>query len=160
MAKPTNSGVIVALLPSREYTDVRPTIADHHLTVAFLGRYDDPSINDKAVKGFWADLEKLWSFKIQAEVTAESVFSTPDGWAHVDLVNAPFLPDFRSITQELLDLHGLPLRRDFGLLPHMTKRYVQSANPIEVVHRKMNLHFTFNRVGLWLGDERLERDLG
>lgn len=157
--RPQNSGVIVALLPSKEYTDTRQTISDHHLTVAFLGKYDDPDINDKAVGYFWDMLTQLWDLKLRARLTGETVFATPDGWAHVDLIDAPFLPDFRAIVQEALDVTGLPLSRDRGFIPHITRRYVQTPEPLQLIHREQKLKFSLDRVALWRGDERLERPL-
>ena len=157
--KQQNNGVIVALLPSREYTDSRPTIVDHHLTVVYLGKQSDPEITDKAVNNFWEMLGKLWEIKIRAKIAGETVFPTPQGWAHVDLIDAPFLPDFRAIAQEALDVTGLPVCRDIGFIPHITRRYIQQTDPIEMVHRETRLKFALDRVVLWRGDQRYERPL-
>lgn len=157
--RPTNSGVIVALLPDEPYTARRQQTADHHLSVVYLGKYDDDALVPDALTSFWNNLVKLWEIKIKAKVTGESIFATPDGWAHVDLIDAPYLPDFRAIVGELIDVHGLPLSRDHGLLPHITQRYIKNPNPPTLIHSKHDIRFSFERVALWAGDFRLERPL-
>jgi hypothetical protein len=157
--RPTNAGVIVALIPDEPYTARRQTIEEHHLTVAYLGKYSDPDLNDSALTGFFESLVRLWDLKIRAKIAGQTYFSTPDGWAHVDLIDAPFLPDFRGIVGELLDVHGLPISRDHGLLPHITRRYIKSPSPMSLIHNKETLNFSFERVALWAGDLRLERPL-
>ena len=156
---PTNAGVIVALLPDADYVSMRPTTSDHHLTVLYLGRLTDEEINPKALTSYWKNLMKLWDVKIEGEITAETMFHTPDGWAHVDLVNAPYLPDFRSLAQELLDVHGLPLGRTHGFIPHITRRYIRASSQIEFVHRKEKPKLTLDRLAIWAGETRYVNDL-
>ena len=149
--------MILALLPDQEYVRLRPTIDEHHMTVLYLGRYDDEEITEKALKEYWKGLLKLWPYQISAQVTAESLFDTPDGWAHVDLIDSPILPDFRALSQDLLEVYGLPMDRTHGFLPHITRRYLRKSASQEMIHhggRKLN--FTFDRVALWAGDLRLE----
>lgn len=155
-----NTGVIVARLPSREYTDKRQTIVDHHLTIAWLGKIDDPDINDKSVKNFWDMMGKLWELKLKAQVAGETVFPIGSSmWAHVDLIDAPFLPDLRAIVAEAIDVTGLPLDRTHGFIPHITRRYVQNPQPVELTHRADKLHFSLDKLVLWRGDKRLETNL-
>lgn len=161
MSKPTNSGVIVALLPDETYVRTRPTIDDHHLTVAFIGRYDDEDITPKALRGYWEGLTNLWVNRIECEVTAQAMFDTPDGWAHVDLIDGPLLPSCRSIVEDLLPVYGLPMDTRHGFLPHITRRYIKhnSSGQIELVQRRDKLRFTLNRLALWAGDTRFETEL-
>lgn len=161
--KPSNSGVIVALIPDESYRRIRPTTTDHHLTIAFLGRYDDERITDKKLKDFWNAVTSLksWQQPVQCRVTAEAMFDTPDGWAHVDLIDGPELPNIRCMVQEFLDIYSLPLDRRHGFLPHMTRRYIPKGHRehIEFTQRTGQFAFTLNRLALWAGDTRFELEL-
>jgi 2'-5' RNA ligase len=157
---PKNAGVIVGLLPSEEYTRLRPSTRDHHLTVAFIGGYDDPQITPEKLIRLWDSMIKLAPAPLQAQVTGETVFDNGgDEWAFVDLIDCPWLPDYRSIVTELLELHGLPLSRKHGLLPHITKRYSKTQGAIELVHNRNYPKFWFDKQVIWAGDERFEMEL-
>jgi 2'-5' RNA ligase len=151
--------VIVALLPDDNYARLRPGAKNPHLTVAHLGTPDDPELNPRALRDLFKTITALWPIKLKSSVVAETAFDTPDGWAHVDLVNAPFLPDFRSIVQESIELHGMPLSRDYGLMPHITRRYVKGVPYLEIVHRKLSIDFYLNRLVIWSADDKLEQEL-
>lgn len=158
--RPKNAGVIVGLIPSEEYTRLRPSTRDHHLTVTFLGGYDDPEITQAKLEKLWESLTGIWKHTLKAQVTGETVFDNGgDEWAFVDLIDCPFLPDYRSIVQELLELHDLPLSRKHGLLPHITKRYSKTQGSIELVHNRNYPTFWFDKQVIWAGDERWESDL-
>lgn len=158
MTKPTPSrGIIVALIPNEAYTSRRPAIQDPHLTVLHLGKIDDEELNLKSLRDYWSMLQKVWGHQISANVTAESAFDGgDDGYAMVDLINAPFLPEFYTVAAESAGLFGLNVGKEFGLLPHITKRYVKGAAHIEIVHRKLFIPFAFQRLALWIGNEHLE----
>lgn len=159
--KPSNSGVIIALIPDDAYTRIRPMTEDHHLTVAFLGRYDDEQLTEKALKAFWANLSTQVNFKIQCEVAGETLFWTGerDGWAHVDLVDGPLLPEVRCLVHEFLTLHDLPLQERHGFLPHITRRYIKNPENQTMIHTRNRPKFTLNKLALWAGDWRLEQEL-
>lgn len=157
--KPSNTGVVLALLPSKSYVAHRQMATDHHLTVASIGRYDDPSITSTQLFRFWRFFTAEPRPKLEAQLAGESMFSTPDGWAHVDLIDAPYLPDFRAEVQAALEQFDLPINRVHGLLPHITIRYKQSAEPQTLVHSGQRLRFALDRVALWFGDGRLEKVL-
>lgn len=151
---PSNAGVVIVLLPSKSYVAHRQMTQDHHLTVANLGRYDDPSISSVQLFKFWKSFTKLPRPKLEAQVAGESMFLTPDGWAHVDLIDAPYLPDFRAEVQIALEQFDLPLSRVHGLLPHMTIRYKQSQEPQTLVHSGQKIRFAFDQLALWAADSR------
>jgi 2'-5' RNA ligase len=157
--KPKNSGVALVLLPSKSYREHRPTTTNHHLTVAFLGRYDDPSITSKQLFIFWRAFTKEPRPKLEAQLAGESWFTTPDGWAHVDLIDVPYLPDFRAELQASLEAHDLPISRVHGLLPHITQRYKQSPDPQTMVHTGQRIRFALDKVALWAGDSRFIKEL-
>lgn len=162
------NGVIVTLLPDQTYVRARPTTTDHHLTVMSLGNIGHPDLTPKALKGYWRNMVKMWGATqpVQAEVTAEAMFDVQWGrntrkWAHVDLIDSPFLPSFRSVSEELLQVHGLPLDEAHGFLPHITRRYInQDRDHIQFVQRTGKFKFTFDRMAIWAGDERFELELG
>lgn len=158
-SQPTNSGVCVVLLPSKSYVAARPEVADHHLTVAFLGNYSDPELNTRQLLNFWKSFTREDRPKLQAQVAGESMFQTPDGWAYVDLIDAPYLPDFRTEIQAALERFDLPLSRVHGLLPHITRRYKISSEPQTVVHHGTKLRFALDRVALWAADSRFMKEL-
>lgn len=157
--KPSNTGVVLALLPSKSYVAHRQMTTNHHLTVALLGRYDDPAITSTQLFRFWKSFTAEPRPKLEAQLAGESMFPTPDGWAHVDLIDVPLLPDFRAEVAQALAEHDLPLSRVHGLLPHITIRYKQSAEPQTLVHQGQKLRFALDKVALWAGDARLEKEL-
>lgn len=153
-------GIIVALIPNEEYTARRSFVQTPHLTVLYFGSTEQEDFHDTALRNYWDMLRKVWGHRIRANVTAQSAFDGgEDGFAMVDLINAPFLPDFYSVAQESAQLFGLEAEKTFGLLPHITTRYVKGVPTVEIVHRKVNIPFAFDRMGLWIGDEHLEADL-
>lgn len=155
-----NDGVIVALLPNEEYTRLRPATQNHHMTVAYIGTLNDEAVTEEKLEKFWDSLSRTWTHPLQAKVTAETAFPIGDNeWAYVDLIDVPFLPDYRSIVQELLELHGIPLSREFGLLPHITKRYAKAVGNVEMVHTVFQPRFTFTKSVLWAGDRHFELEL-
>lgn len=147
------------LLPSKSYIAHRQMAQNHHLTVAYLGRYDDPEISSIQLIKFWKSFTKTPRPKLEAVVTGESMFSTPDGWAHVDLIDAPYLPEFRADVARALEEHDLPLNRTHGLLPHITIRYKQSQEPQTLVHSGQKIRFAFDRLALWAADSKFEIQL-
>lgn len=157
----TNRGIIVALIPDEQYTSRRPAINQPHLTVLHLGKVTDEDFSLSTLKEYRDMLVKVWGHQIRAEVTAESAFwaGPDDGWAMVDLVNAPFLPEFYSVAQESAQLFGIDASKEFGLLPHITKRYVKGQSHVEIVHRPLSIPFAFRNIGLWVGEEKYESSL-
>jgi hypothetical protein len=150
-------GIIVALLPNEQYTARRPVAVNPHLTVLYFGSTDSEDFNPKPLDEYWAMLQRVWGHQIRANVTGESVFDGhADGFAMVDLINAPFLPEFYTVALETAQLFGLDADKAFGLLPHITTRYVKGVQSVEVVHRKVNIPFAFQRLGLWVGDDHKE----
>lgn len=134
---------------------------DHHLTVAYLGRYDDEALTEKELRAFWANFSKEVNFKVPCEVAGETMFWTgeKDGWAHVDLIDGILLPEVRCLAQEFLALHDLPLGDRHGFLPHITRRYIKNPENQTMIHTRNRPKFTLDRVALWAGDYRLESKL-
>jgi 2'-5' RNA ligase len=159
--KPSNSGVIVALIPDETYTRIRPTTDDHHLTVAYLGRYNDEDLTEKALRSLWGTLSEQLNFRVACEVTGETMFWTGerDGWAHVDLIDGQLLPEVRCLTQEFLALHGIEIKSEHGFLPHITRRYIKNPDNQTLIHTRNRPKFNMAKIGIWAGDMRLERDL-
>lgn len=151
-------GIIVALIPNVDYTSRRPAIKNPHLTVIHLGKTDDEDFSQKSLLDYWEMLQKVWGHQIRASVTAESAFDAGpvDGWAMVDLINAPFLPEFYTVAAESAQLFGLNVSKEFGLLPHITRRYVKGVTTVEIVHRRLDIPFAFQTLGFWIGDARTE----
>lgn len=153
-------GIILTLIPNVDYTSRRPGIVNPHLTVLYFGTVESVDFNRQALGEYWEMMGKVWGHQIKANVTAESAFDGgEDGFAMVDLINAPFLPDFYGVASEAAQVCGLEQDHTFGLLPHITRRYLKGQSAVEIVHRKLFLPFSFDQVGLWIGDERLGRSL-
>lgn len=153
-------GIILTLIPNSDYTSRRPGVIDPHLTVLHFGSTEAPDYSRKTMGEYWDMVRRVWGHQIKANVTAESAFDGgEDGFAMVDLVNAPFLPEFYSIAMESAQMFGLDPDKTFGLLPHITRRYIKGQAAVEIVHRKLYLPFIFQRIGLWIGPEHLEEDL-
>lgn len=150
-------GIIVALIPNQDYTSRRPAIDNPHLTVIHLGSTEADDFSRKTLEEYWKLLQKVWGHQLRAEVTAESAFDGgEDGWAMVDLINAPFLPEFYTVAAESASMFGLNVNKDYGLLPHITRRYVKGQTTVEIVHRHIFIPFAFQALALWIGDDHLE----
>lgn len=153
----TSKGIIVALIPNDDYVKFRPGVSNPHLTLTHFGTTDDESFNEQALLDYWAMLQKIWKHSIQANVTAESAFYCgEDGWAYVDLINAPYMPELYTVATEAATVSGLNVGKAYGLLPHITKRYVKGQQHAEIVHRPVRIPFAFDVMGLWIGDDHHE----
>ena len=153
-----NTGVIVALVPDETYKRYRREIALPHLTVGFLGRVS--SVEPQVVRNFAKTLQAEWTEKLSADIAGITLFSTPDGWALVDLINAPWLPTLRALVEELSLTFDLPLDRRFGLCPHITRRYLGATPTRTLEHRKQNVPpFYLDTLGVWIGDEQINSTL-
>lgn len=165
------TGMTLMLLPDFRYRNARPKVKDAHLTVAFFGRTTDQGLNlpftvrnlHNLVDNLAAGLDP-----IPAKANGVGVFDAGgDGFALVDLIDGVGVSEFRctvsNTAREWADRAMIPVMVDtHGFTPHMTRRYLDPEDEFyaqigpELID---NVEFTFEAVGIWIGEERYEVSL-
>jgi len=159
-----SSGVIIALLPDDTYVQARPKVVDPHLTVAYFGSVDLLSQDGRSRLGTTINvLRRSFAAPIRAKANGVGLFDAgQDGFAKVDLIDG--IEVFRvRLAVELLfqgnGLDGVTIDYTHGFTPHMTREFLSHDDEFYAVigpEEIDNLSFTFDRIGLWCGDERYQ----
>lgn len=157
-ATPTHTGAMVAFYPPPEVAAALSVgggePADEiHLTLAYLGDTEEEAIDYQAVQRAVA----RWARQVapmSGEVSGRGVFTAgerPVAYASVDL---PDLPQARESLVRLLELEGVPVKKDHGYTPHMTLAYSKQDPDVSAVP------LSFDSVHAVYAGDRQEYPLG
>lgn len=167
---PENTGVMVALYPDEETAEkiaVRGGTApeDLHITLAYLGNYDDPAgEGDLALAGA---VDKIMAATQSAAATHQPLTGTVGGlgkfpdtgdgvpvWTPVDVVG---LGALREAVVDALTAAGLPVKTDHGFTPHMTLGYNLD---LALIPDLGEVAVTFDEIEVVVGDSHAKVRLG
>lgn len=160
-ADATATGVIVCLVPPPE---VAAALAlpggeraeDLHVTLAYLG--DKASLDDFQRNMLVVVTETFgrWFAPITGTFNGVARFASPDGLdAAVVTLDAPDLAAARERLVLALEALGMPVSREHGFVPHMTRAYVARGEPTPGGDTIEPTPVTFTSIALWSGASRV-----
>ena len=158
-------GTTIMLIPDDKYVAARPDTKDHHLTVAFFGKASEmTSTSVWLLHHVVKQIHERWRSKpLRGVANGIGLFPAADGAAAVvDLIDGMDLFYVRQQVEALTEAATSPLEidRTHGFTPHITRRYIAPDLDQSLDFKMVDaLHFTFNAVGLWHGDQRFELTL-
>lgn len=158
------------LLPDNGYKTQRPTITDHHLTVAYFGPVAEISpAGLTALRRSVNLIARQIGEPISATANGVGYFDAgEDGFAEVDLIDGIGSLKVRMILENLFGSSGnigaYPrISYRHGFTPHMTRSYIERNDafmgPALIPQNIRPFDFQFVAVGAWIGDEHYEVEL-
>ena len=154
------SGAILCLVPSAELArDLAvpggEAPEDLHVTLAHLG---DASALDERRRSVLLTAAEHFGLRIapiDGRFNGVARFSAPDGTdAAVLTLDAPGLAAIRERIVGVLDALGFEVSADHGFVPHLTRAYVASGEPLPGGDSIEPVAVRFDTLALWLGGER------
>lgn len=128
---------------------------DLHVTLAHLG---DASALDERRRSVLLTAAEHFGLRvapIDGRFNGVARFSAPDGTdAAVLTLDAPGLAAIRERIVGVLDALGFEVSADHGFVPHLTRAYVASGEPLPGGDSIEPVAVRFDTLALWLGGER------
>lgn len=159
------SSACIMLIPDETYVAARPNITEHHLTVAFFGSCRVLTDGDLDRLRLSVNTIARQTEAIPAKANGVGLFDAGrDGFALVDLIDGIGTFKVRTMVERLYGGVGSGPRVNYthGFTPHITRRYYEREDDFYFALAPEDidgLEFTFNKIGLWAGDEHYEVSL-
>lgn len=162
---PTSSTCIM-LIPDKSFRDRRPHVEEIHLTLAYLGRFEDGAVLAPARRQIHS-IAKHIGGPIKATANAVGILPDRDSVAIVDLIDGIDVFYARKHVEALFGMASgaydqLDVRVDYthGFLPHITNTYLTPEDAQDVLFGEIlpgtPIEFTFDAIGLWHGKNHYE----
>ena len=162
---PTSSTCIM-LIPDKSFQARRPHVEEIHLTLAYLGRFDDSPALFQTRRQIH-QIAKHIGGPIKATANAVGIFPDRDSFALVDLIDGIDVFYARKHVEALFGKASgaydqLEVRVDYthGFTPHVTNQYITAEDAQDILFGEIlpaePFDFTFDAIGLWHGPNHYE----
>ena len=98
---------------------------------------------------------------MHGNIAGTGTFKTPDGWVYWASVDVPYIETLVHNLQSALEGHGFPIRRDHGLTPHISLKYLNShelqEHPLTMTQQ---IPLDFSNLTLALGEQHQDFPMG